>query len=407
MSGGEGVREAALFPIVGLVALLLLDLVLSFPKPQNVEAKTSDEIFVAEDAELELQHDPQPIERRVQIDWPEGLSGPAETIVDPSSGVVRVKFTAVRRGIWTIEHVWMAWTSRFQLFEFVPRLQLGKVIRVVPNIRLVQSGEITTKVISTLYGVKENRSLGEGSEFHQLQEFVNGMDPRTIDWKRSAKRRSLVAKDSHAERNHHIIIAMDNGYLMSQKVGQIAKIDHAVKAALAVAWAAAVGGDLVGYLNYDVKPRQYFAPEPGRKAFIRLRSFTAEMDYVTRETNHTLALTELFAKSPKRSLVIVFTDFIDTTSAELMIENINLLVKRHLLIFVAIKDPELDSLARDVPKSLDNVASVVAAHQTLNQRRLVLERIERMGVTIVDATPAAMTAQLITTFLDIKARELI
>ncbi|SNZ06611.1 DUF58 domain-containing protein [Cohaesibacter gelatinilyticus] len=405
--GGESLHDFALLPPAALGMMLVVDLLLSFSRPRNVETDVSDEVFIGEEANIRLQFGRFRSDLRVRIDWPEGLKGPVETVVDRETSVATARFKATRRGSWAIDYVWIAWESRFQLLEFVPRLQLGTVIRVVPNIRLVQSGAITTKVLSSLYGVKENRSLGEGSEFHQLQEFVTGMDPRTIDWKRSAKLRSLVAKDSQAERNHHVIIALDNGYLMAQKVGTVAKIDFAVTAALAVAWAAAIGGDLVGYLNYDVKPRQYFAPEPGRKAFTRLRSHTADMNYVTRETNHTLALTELYARSPKRSLIIVFTDFIDTTSAELMIENINLLAKRHLVIFVTIRDPELDGLARTAADTLDDVAGTVAAHQTLNQRRLVLERIERMGVTIVDTTPEALTAQLISTYLDIKAREMI
>ena len=70
-------------------------------------------------------------------------------------------------------------------------MALGLETRVVPNIRLVQSGEITTTVQSTLFGQKENRAIGEGAEFHQLREFVKGMDVKSIDWKRSARQRML------------------------------------------------------------------------------------------------------------------------------------------------------------------------------------------------------------------------
>ena len=37
----------------------------------------------------------------------------------------------------------------------------------------------------------------------------------------------------------------------------------------------------------------------------------------------------------------------------------------------------------------------------------VLERLVRLGVTIVDARPGTVTAQLISTYLDIKAKDLI
>lgn len=409
VAGGAG-REIAFLPWVVLAALTGLDLALSFRRPKSLAFDVPPEVFVGETATLHLTIEGATQDLRAKLDWPEGLSGEGEITLRAGPGGIAeadVRCLAVRRGLWHFDHLWLLWGSRLGLLEFVPRLDLGADLRVVPNIRLVQSGQITTTVLSTLYGVKENRAIGEGSEFQQLRDFVPGMDIKTVDWKRSARRRSLVAKELRAERNHHVIVALDNGYLMREEIGGLPKIDHAITAALATAWAAAIGGDLVGYYSYDVRPRTFAAPSPGRNAFARLRHWTAELSYVSRETNHTLALTELNARTPKRSLIIIFTDFIDTTSAELLIENIGILAKRHLLIFVAIRDPDLETLVETAPDNLDGAATLVAANQSINERRLVLERLTRMGVTIVDAKPSAITARLISAYLEIKARELI
>ena len=407
---GGAVREIAGLPWLLLAAAVIADVILSFRRPKALSVEAPPEVFVGETVTMHLEIDRAPRDLRAKLDWPDGLSGGGEIAFQSTQeGRARanVACRAARRGIWRLDHIWLFWVSRLKLLEFVPRLDVGAEIRVVPNIRLVQSGQITTTVLSTLYGVKENRAIGEGSEFQQLRDFVPGMDIKTIDWKRSARRRSLVAKELRAERNHHVIVALDNGYLMREEIGGLPKIDHAVTAALATAWAAAIGGDLVGYYSYDVRPRTFSAPAPGRAAFARLRSWTAELSYVGRETNHTLALTELNARTPKRSLIIIFTDFVDTTSAELLIENIGILAKRHLLIFVAIRDPDLESLVETAPEDLDGAATLVAANQSIHERRLVLERLNRMGVTIVDAKPNAVTARLISAYLEIKARELI
>ena len=407
---GGAAREIGAVPWIVLVLLVVIDMAMSLRRPQNLTFEAPAEVFVGETAKLQLELAQAPLALRAKLDWPEGLGGDAEFAFDPAAdGTARAEVAcrAIRRGVWRVDHLWLSWHSRLKLLEFVPKLAIGAEIRVVPNIRMVQSGQITTTVLSTLYGVKENRAVGEGSEFQQLRDFVQGMDIKTIDWKRSARRRSLVAKELRAERNHHVIVALDNGYLMREEIGGLPKIDHAVTAALATAWAAAIGGDLVGYYSYDVKPRTFSAPAPGRTAFARLRSWTAELSYVSRETNHTLALTELNARTPKRSLLIIFTDFVDTTSAELLVENIGILAKRHLLIFVAIRDPDLEKLVETAPGDLDGAATLVAANQALNERRLVFEKLSRMGVTIVDAKPNAVTARLISAYLEIKARELI
>jgi uncharacterized protein (DUF58 family) len=408
IAGGR-LRDLGWLPWAVLGGLALSDMALSLlpglRRGRGLTVNLPPEVFVGETVDLQLRIEPAQAGLHGRVDWPEGLNGPGE--FGFAAGVAHVPCRAVRRGIWRLDRLWLRWPSRLGLFECVPRLAMDIAIRVVPNVRPVQSGQITTTVMSTLYGVKENRAIGEGSEFHQLRDFVKGMDVKTIDWKRSARRRGLVARELRAERNHHVILALDNGYLMREEIAGLPKIDHATTAALAVAWAAAIGGDLVGYFSYDARPRVFVAPQPGRLAFARLRSWTADLSYVGRETNHTLALTELNARTPKRSLIIVFTDFVDTTSAALMVENIGLLAKRHLVIFVTIRDPETEAMVENAPDDLDGVAQLVAASQAITERRLVLEQFTRMGVTIVDARPGMVTAQLISAYLEIKAKDLI
>ncbi|MCK0097295.1 DUF58 domain-containing protein [Yoonia sp. F2084L] len=404
---GGALQDVALLPWVALALMSVADLVLSPRRVGPLRSELPPEVFVGESFTLRLMDDPKGVAQQMRFDWPEGLSGPAEVDLDPMQDRADITVRAKRRGVWTLPYVWFIWPSRLRLFEFVPKRALGAEIRVVPNIRAIQSGALTTTVVSTLFGMKENRAIGDGSEFHQLRDFVQGMDVKSIDWKRSARKRSLVAKELRAERNHHVILAIDNGFLMREEIGGLPKIDHAVTAALAVAWAASIGGDLVGHYAYDVRPRSFAKPEPGRAAFVRLRSWAAELDYVSRETNHTLALTELNARTPKRSLIVIFTDFVDTTSAELMIENIGILSKRHLIIFVAIRDPDIEGIVDQPPDDLSGVATLVAANQSIAERRLVLERLNRLGVTVIDAKPAQVTGRLISAYLDIKDRELI
>lgn len=406
---GGAAREAALFLWAVLVVAALVDAVISWSRKGEVAVDYVPEVFVGEQTQVEIRISPFQIRMSGRLKWPEGIEGPNHFPFVNLNGqaTARVPMRAIRRGSWSFDTLWLRWQSRWGLFDFVPKVPLGLTLKVVPNIRLVQSGNITTQVMSTLYGVKENRAVGEGSEFHQLRDFVQGMDIKTIDWKRSARRRALVAKELRAERNHHVIIALDNGYLMREDVGGLPKIDHAITAALATAWAAAIGGDLVGYYSYDTRPRSFVKPEPGRLAFARLRSWSADLDYVSRETNHTLAMSELNARTPKRSLIIVFTDFIDTTSAELLVENITVLSKRHLVIFVALRDPSLETRASEPPASMDGLATLVSASQSMAQRRLVFERLARLGVTVLDVRPGEVTARLISTYLEIKARELI
>ncbi len=408
MAMGDVVRDGALLFWVGLAAFAAADLYMSVKRGQQINVEAPAEVFVGETGELTLRAAGDILAQGARVEWPVGLEGPADaalsTLID---GVATIPFRARRRGQWRVERMWLYWPSRFALFEFTPRLKLEVSIAATPNIRPVQSGQIDVAVRSQLYGVKDNLMVGEGSEFHQLREFTTGMDVRGIDWKRSARHRNLVAREMRAERNHHIIIALDNGYLMREEVAGLPKIDHAVNAALAIAWAAALGGDLVGLYAFDARPRLFAPPEPGRTAFNRMRARTAEMDYASVETNHTLAMAELYARTPRRSLIVVFSDFVDATTAELLVENVTLLSKRHVIVFVALSNPDITAMATGAPKSLDDVANAVSAGQMIKERRVVMERLTRLGVVVVDTSPDKVTAKLVSTYLDLKAREVI
>lgn len=405
--------ETGLYLFAALAAALGVDMVLSRARGSwSVSFDGPDELFTGEAGSYRLRliaPGRVPDDLKCRVAWPPGLDGPEEVRLTPLTDAAEaiIPVTARRRGAWPIERLWLSWASRFGLVTFCPRLSLEAQVTAIPNIRPVQSGIIDVKVRSTLFGVKENMLKGEGSEFHQLRDWVAGMDPRTIDWKQSARHRALVAKEMRAERNHHVLLALDNGFLMREEVGGLPKIDHAINAALACAWAAGLGGDLVGLLAFDSQPRLYLPPEPGRIAFARLRSRMAELDYRSVETNHTLAMANLHSRLKRRSLVVVFSDFVDTTTAELLLENITVLNRAHVIVFVALRDPALEAIAGGAADDLNAVARAVSASQMLRERRLVMERLMRLGVFVVDCLPEQATARLITTYLNIKSRELI
>ena len=118
-------------------------------------------------------------------------------------------------------------------------------------------------------------------------------------------------------------------------------------------------------------------------------------------------MTELNGRTPKRSLIIVFSDFVDTTTAELMVENVSVLAKRHLIVFVTLRDPILETQVNQAAEDMDGVAETISTGQLLRERRLVLERLHQLGVTVIDAEPGEVSARLISTYLEIKAREMI
>jgi uncharacterized protein (DUF58 family) len=344
------------------------------------------------------------------LDVPAALGSgimPDPVQVEDGRAQFAVDLPLMRRGAHVIRALSLKWLSRLGLFELITDIRLDRSLTIVPDIAPILSGQINTRMLPLTEGLKDMQLRGEGSEFHQLREFQPGMDPRSIDWKRSARGRSLVARETRAERNHQIMLCLDSGYLMGEHIDGLPKLDRAMNAALAMAWAGGLGGDQVGLYSFDSRPRVFIPPAPGRAAFARLQATCARMGYDSVETNHTLALTHLHGRLKRRSLVIVFSDFVDSITAELLVENIAVMARHHLILYVALRDPALIALAQPTSVSLEAIARSVSATQILRERQSVLDRLARLGVLCLDTTPAALTGALVARYIDIKSRELI
>ncbi|MGO4482321.1 DUF58 domain-containing protein [Rhizobium pisi] len=337
-----------------------------------------------------------------EIRWLNPASGAGEAEVKAS-----LDLQLTRRGQFAVKELWLKWPSRLRLLDVIARMPVGKEIAVLPDISPVLSGAIKTQILPLEAGQKDLRLRGEGSEFHQLREFASGMDPRSIDWKRSARMRSLVVREMRAERNHQVILCIDSGRLMAEQLAGFTKLDRAINAALAMCWGAGLAGDLVGFYSFDSRPRLFVPALPGRSAFPRLQTVCAGLRYETQETNHTLGLTHLSGRLKRRSLIVIFSDFVDTITAELMIENIQVLARHHFIVYVALRDPMVAKFVEPEETTLDAVARSVAARQILHERRAVMEKLARLGVLCLDSTPDALTSDLIARYIEIKSREMI
>ncbi len=138
-----------------------------------------------------------------------------------------------------------------------------------------------------------------------------------------------------------------------------------------------------------------------------VRKIAAEIGYSTAETNFTLSLTRIAATLNRRSLIVVLTDFEDVISAELMMENIARLSRRHLVLFVTFSNSTLEALQNNTVTSLADMGRAIVADTALRDRRIVLERLRRMGVDCIETTAGEFGTELLNSYMRLKRRDAI
>jgi len=333
---------------------------------------------------------------------PDGLRAAGAMARDEGSGTIAL--TAERRGTTTIGMIWLRWRGPLGLVWKQRARAVDQNVLIVPDIRPVRDKGIQMANREALYGQKAQLQVGEGAEFEALASYRQGMDRRAIDWKQSARHASLIAKEYRTERNNNIVMALDAGRVMSEPFAGQPRIDRAVSAALLASYVALKDGDRVGFFAFDSKPRASSQPIGGARAFPTLQRVAAGIDYSASETNYTLGISTLAAGLNRRSLIIVFTEFADTISAELMLAAVGALLERHLVLFVVLRDEELEAFTAAEPQAPEDVSRAITAAGLLRERHLVLTRLRHLGVHVLEANAAEAGPALVSTYLGFKRR---
>lgn len=310
-----------------------------------------------------------------------------------------------RRGVGRIDGVWLRWGGPLGLGLRQMHRSLDLAVRVWPDLSPTRSPTLQAFLRDAQYGLVARRLRGEGTQFEALAEYEAGMDRRRIDWKASARHTALYARENEAERDNQIVLAFDCGAAMSEPVDGLPRLDRALSTALMAAYVALKGGDRVALFGFADRPSLLTPFVTDTRSFHRLRAAAAELDYVPREPNFTLALATLATRLKRRSLIVLFSDFSDPTSAELMVESVERLVRRHLVIFVTLADTELDNLVSAPPKDIGSLATAVAVASLMQQRTLVLQRLRHLGVDVIEAPWQKIGFRLIDRYLTAKRQE--
>jgi uncharacterized protein (DUF58 family) len=332
---------------------------------------------------------------------------PLDVALAAGRGAGTIALTPLRRGTARLGTIWVRWAGPLGLAWRQARIDEDWKLPILPDLEAVsrQGAEMFQR--HAVQGLLAQSDRGDGADFDALVEFRSGVDRRAIDWKQSARHMKLYAKEYRTERNSQIVFAIDSGRQMSEPVGGIPRVDRAVSAALLAGWLALKLGDRVALHAFDSRPRIAGGFIGGAGAFTELQHLAAGIDYSGDETNYTFALTTLAARLTRRSMIVLFTEFTDPISADFMVQAVARLRKTHLVLIVVLRDDELETIVDRAPERAADVTRAVTAAALLRDRRLVLLRLRRLGVHVIESPYDQVAERLVEGYVDLKRRSLL
>jgi len=368
---------------------------------------------------------------------------PAALVADPAThrlvafprvpARLRYRIEPQERGDCETGSLYLRYRSPLGLVERWARAPLIQTVRVYPALRTGEEQQIFLARSRQIdLQLRQARQRGLGRDFESLREYREGDDLRDICWTATARRGSLVTRQYQTERSQPVWLVIDCGRLMRSRVAitapaQVAlaavpaagadrseptrrvhsKLDHACTTAVALAQLALYSGDRVGLLAYGQGIQQRLLPGRGAAHLRQLIESLAQLRAEFAEADHLRATATLNRLQPRRSLILWVTDLAETAMRPEVIDGALQLLRRHVMLFVAMAQPEIEQIAAARPRNIEQMFLSTAAQEMAGRRELLLARLHEQGALTLDLTPDALTSTVLNQYLTVKERAMV
>ncbi|HEY8240701.1 MAG TPA: DUF58 domain-containing protein, partial [Kiritimatiellia bacterium] len=185
-------------------------------------------------------------------------------------------------------------------------------------------------------------------------------------------------------------------------------LERCITSSLVLGLAAEQQGDLFGLITFNRRVQTCLRARRGTAHVNACRDilYTVEPEPVSPDYGELCSLVRVRLR--KRALLVVLTHLDDPVLAENFLENAKLICRQHLVVVVMMKPPGAAPLfSRGDARETDDVYRQLAGHATWKKLREVERELARLGIRLVQADDAALSAKLISEYMNVKQKQLL
>ncbi len=248
----------------------------------------------------------------------------------------------------------------------------------------------------------------QGTEFDSLREYVPGDDVRSIDWRATARAADVMVRTWRPERDRRVVMVLDTGRTSAVRIGDETRLDILIDAGLLLAALAGRAGDRVDLVAHDRRTRLQVSGGSGPSLLPRLVEGIATLEPELTETDYRGLVSTVLSRVRKRALVVLFVALDRAAMEEGLIPALPALTARHTVIVASVREPAPALVTASAPgaRTAEEAARVylsAARARADLDRAHVATVLARMGVRVIEATPADIAPKVADAYLDLKA----
>lgn len=288
-------------------------------------------------------------------------------------------------------------------------------LRVYPPFRSREEAELRiTRARILDVGLRSAAGRGGGTEFDQLREYTIDDEFGRIDWAATARIGKPIVRSYRAERNQTVLCLLDTGRVMAGRVrargspgggddAGVPRLEHAMDAVMMLTAVSTRLGDRAGLVAFADTVRGVVAPGQRRDQLGRVTAAMYDLEPRLAESDYRGAFAETLARFRRRALLVVLTELAEQAVAETLLPALPLIVRDHVVLIAAVRDPDVDRWAHAAPAGAGAAYRKAAAVRSLDARRRTIAGLRGLGAVVVDATPGRLAPELADAYLHVKA----
>jgi uncharacterized protein (DUF58 family) len=314
----------------------------------------------------------------------------------------------VERGEYNFGRIILYVKSLLGLLMCRHNIEAGITVPVYPSFLQLRKYELLSQTtIQTEHGNKRMRKIGHSMEFEQIKEYVRGDDIRTINWKATARKGSLMVNNYTDERSQQVYCVIDKGRLMKMPFNELTLLDYAINSTLVLSNVCLQKQDRVGVMTFVNKMGSLIAADkkPIQRENILQLLYNQQTTFL--ESDYEMLYMQIRNRIKHRSLIVLYTNFESLSGLRRQLNYLRSIARHHLLMVVFFENTELHQLSHLNASNIEEVYIKTIAEKFEFEKRMIVKELQKHGILAVLTAPEHLTVNAVNKYLELKARQAI
>lgn len=315
------------------------------------------------------------------------------------------KLRPVERGEYVFGKLNVYASSGLKLLKRRYTFEKDQMVKVYPSfIQMKKYAFLALDNRLTLHGMKKIRRIGQTMEFEQIKDYVIGDDVRTINWKATAKRASLMVNQFQDEKSQPIYSLIDASRAMKMPFNGLTLLDYAINSTLAFSNIALKKKDKVGMITFAEGIKNHLPASSKKTHLSTILEVLYNIETKFLDSDFGSLYNQIKRKVTQRSLLLLYTNFEHISAMERQMGYLKALSRKHILVVIFFKNTELDELISSPAKDIQTVYHKTIAQKSDYDKKVMATTLEKYGIQTILTAPEDLTVNTINKYLEIKAR---